>query len=167
MEGGFLPLVQYRGTAGASYRHREEPEFQIDFLTPRVSKSDDPIVIDRLDVALQPLRFMEFSLEGVQQATLFDPAGRAVVVTLPAPERYAIHKLLVVGERSGAFKAKAAKDVAQAATLIEFFRDTDPAAVRDAWQDALGRGDGWKRRALEGRRALQRLDQELAGLLAD
>lgn len=166
MEEGFLPLVQYRGTAGASYRHRDEPEFQVDFLTPKTGTSDAPITIDRLDVALQPLRFMEFSLENVQQATLFDLAGRAVVVTLPAPERYAVHKLLVVGERTGAFKAKVAKDVAQAASLIEFFRDTDPDAVREAWNEALSRGPGWKKRALEGRRALQALDKESAELLA-
>lgn len=166
MEEGFLPLVQYRGTAGASYRHRDEPEFQIDFLTPKTGTSDEPITVDRLDVALQPLRFMEFSLEDVQQATLFDPAGRAMVVTLPAPERYAIHKLLVVGERTGAFKAKASKDVAQAASLIEFFRDTDPEAVQEAWTDALGRGPGWKKRLLEGRRALRALDKELADLFA-
>ncbi len=166
MEEGFLPLVQYRGTAGASYRHRDEPEFQIDFLTPKTGDSDEPIMIDRLDVALQPLRFMEFSLQDVQQATLFDPAGRAVVVTLPAPERYAIHKLLIIGERTGAFKAKVTKDLAQAALLIEFFRDTDPEAVHEAWTDAVNRGPGWKKRAIEGRRALAALDSKLAELLA-
>ena len=42
----------------------------------------------------------------VQQATLLDTTGRSVVVTLPAPERYAVHKLLIIGERTGAFKAK-------------------------------------------------------------
>lgn len=165
MEQGFLPLVQYRGTAGASYRHRDEPEFQIDFLTPQTSSSEQPVMVDSLDVALQPLRFMEFSLEGVQQATLFDPSGRAVVVTIPAPERYAIHKLLVIGERTGAFKAKATKDLAQAASLIEFFRDTDPETIREAWEDAVGRGAGWSKRAREGRQALRAQDKELAELL--
>jgi hypothetical protein len=38
--------------------------------------------------------------------------------------------------------------------------------VREAWEDALGRGPGWKKRALEGRRALQALDKELASVLA-
>lgn len=81
-------MVQYRGTAGASYRHPTEPDFQIDFLTTKVSDGDAPITIGHLDVALQPLRFMEFSLEeDVQQATLFDPTGRCVVVSLPAPQR--------------------------------------------------------------------------------
>lgn len=165
MEEGFLPLVQYRGSAGASYRHRDEPEFQIDFLTPKTADNDDPIRIDHLDVALQPLRFMEFSLEAVQQATLFDSTGRAVVVSLPAPERYAVHKLLVIGERTGAFRAKISKDLAQAAALIEYFRDTDPETLQDAWTDALERGPGWKKRALEGVRALQAQDPSLSAVL--
>lgn len=165
MEEGFLPLVQYRGTAGASYRHRQEPDFQIDFITPKTTASDDAIHIEHLDVALQPLRFLEFSLEGVQQATLFDAAGRAGVVSLPAPERYAVHKLLVIGERTGAQRAKVGKDLAQAAALIEYFGDTGPDLLHTAWADALARGPGWRRRALQGRQALQAQDAGLARLL--
>ncbi len=165
MAEGFLPIVQYRGTAGASYRHRDEPEFQVDFLTPRVADDDEPLHIDRLDVALQPLRFMEFSLEGVEQATLFDPGGRTVVVSLPAPQRYAVHKLLVIGERAGRYRAKAAKDLAQAAALIEYFQATGLDAVQEAWADALGRGPGWRKRAKEGKQALSASAPELARLL--
>lgn len=162
MDEGFLPLVQYRGAAGASYRHPNEPEFQIDFLTTQATNATEPIEIENLDVALQPLRFMEFSLEDVQQATLFDPTGRCVVVSLPAPARYAVHKLLIVGERSGQFKAKVSKDLAQAASLLEYFSLADPEAVRLAWADALARGPGWRKRALEGKRALARSARALA-----
>ena len=165
MESGFLPLVQYRGQAGASYKHRDEPEFQIDFLTPRTSDSEDPIRIPNLDVALQPLRFMEFSLEDVQQTTLFDPTGRCVVVNLPAPQRYAVHKLLIVGERAGVFKAKVSKDLAQAAALISYFVAHDPDALQDAWADAMGRGPGWRKRAMEGLKALGRVEPEIAQTL--
>lgn len=167
MEDGFLPLVQYRGQAGASYMHRHEPEFQIDFLTPRTSDSEDPIHIDHLDVALQPLRFMEFSLEGVQQATLLDPLGRCVVVSLPAPQRYAVHKLLILGERAGAFKAKVGKDLAQAAALMSYFMANDPDALQEAWADALARGPGWRKRALEGKKALAGMAPEVARELSD
>ncbi len=165
MERGFLPLVQFRGGAGATYRHPDEPEFQVDFLTTQVSADNDPVIVENLDIALQPLRFMEFSLEDVQQATLFDATGRCVVVNLPAPARYAIHKLLVVGERTGAFKIKAAKDIAQAASLLEFFSQADPDAVREAWEDALSRGPGWRKRALEGKRLLALRDRTLASAL--
>jgi hypothetical protein len=165
MEEGFLPLVQYRGSAGSSCRHPNEPEFQVDFLTPRVADNDEPVKIENIDVPMQPLRFMEFSLEDVQQATLFDPTGRSVVVSLPAPERYAVHKLLVIGERSGRFKAKVSKDLAQAASLLEYFAAADIDAVRNAWADALARGPGWRKRALEGKKALAASAPELAMLL--
>lgn len=154
MPSGFLPLVQYQGRAGGSYRQTDEPEFQIDFLTPKVADNDDPIMIEHLDVALQPLRFIEFSLEDVQQTTLMDPTGQCVLVNMPAPERYAIHKLLIMGERSGTFKTKVRKDLAQAAALIDYFNETDPDALTAAWADAVSRGPGWLKRALEGREAL-------------
>jgi hypothetical protein len=162
MKEGFLPLVQYRGATGASYRHPKEPEFQIDFLTTRVADNEEPIEIENLDVALQPLRFMEFSLENIQQATLFDPTGRCVVVSLPEPARYAVHKLLIIGERAGRFKAKISKDLAQAASLLEYFQMADRDAVRAAWADALARGPGWRRRALEGKKALAGIERALA-----
>ena len=163
MQEGFLPLVQYRGAAGASYRHPREPEFQIDFLAPQTGASTAPLTVDNLDVALQPLRFMEFALEDVQQATLFDATGRCVIATLPSPARYAVHKLLILGERSGPFRVKVSKDLAQAAALMEYYATADPDAVRSAWADALSRGPGWRKRALEGRKALAKKDGALTG----
>lgn len=165
MAEGFLPMVQYRGAAGASYRHPREPEFQIDFLTPRTDNDETPIAIPQLDVALQPLRFMEFSLQDVHQAVLFDPTGRCVMANLPAPQRYAVHKLLVIGERSGAMRAKTSKDLLQAVALLEYFHDHDPDALREAWHDAWSRGPGWRKRAAEGRQAVHGLAPALARLL--
>ncbi len=98
------------------------------------------------------------------RATGFKTKREAVELGLKTLLRL-IHKLLIIGERTGAFTAKVTKDLAQAASLIEFFRDTDPEAVREARADALSRGPGWKKRALEGRRALAALDSELAELL--
>jgi len=86
----------------------------------------------------------------------------ACIVNLPAPERYAVHKLIVYGERPPAERAKATKDILQAAALAEFFSDSGQARVfNQAWRDALGRGPGWRRRALQGHKALLRLAPEL------
>lgn len=41
-----------------------------------------------------------------------------IVVNAPKPERYAVHKLLVYGERPPEMVTKAAKDLAQAVSLI-------------------------------------------------
>ncbi len=155
-EQGFIPLVQLSGGAGASYKLSGDPEFQIDFLTSAHRGGDGPVMVANLNVGLQPLPFMEFSLEKVTQAVLADRNGAAVVVTVPAPERYAVHKLMVVGERSGAMRTKANKDLQQAAALFEFLMATRPDDLRAAWHDAQGRGPGWRKRSHEGLIALQR-----------
>ena len=74
------------------------------------------------------------------------------VVNVPRPERYAVHKLNVCGERSQTMRAKANKDVAQAAALIDYLAENDADALDDAWRDAIARGPGWKRRVIEGAR---------------
>lgn len=108
---------------------------------------------------------MELSLEDIQQTTLFDPTGRCVVVNLPAPECYAAHKLLIVGERAGAFKAKVSKDLAQAAALMSYVVVNDPDALLEAWEDALIRGQGCRKRALEAKKALQEVAPNLVRAL--
>jgi len=155
-EQGFIPMVQLAGGAGASYKLTGDPEFQIDFLTSLHRGEGEPVMIPNLNVGLQPLRFMEFSLEQVTQAVLMDRNGAAVTVSVPAPERYAVHKLLVVGERAGALRTKANKDLKQAAALFEHLLLVRPGDLLDAWQDAVRRGPGWRRRALEGLTALRR-----------
>ncbi len=160
-ERGFIPMVQLAGGAGASYKLTGDPEFQIDFLTSLHRGDGEPLMIPNLNIAMQPLRFMEFSLEQVTQAVLMDRNAAAVTVSVPAPERYAVHKLLVVGERSAAMRTKANKDVKQAAALFEHLLQVRPDDLFGAWQDAVRRGPGWRRRALEGLTALRRVLPEL------
>jgi len=155
-EQGFIPMVQLGGGAGTSYKLSGDPEFQIDFLTSAHRQGDAPLMVPNLNIGLQPLRFMEFSLERVTQAVLFDRNGTAVVVSVPAPERYAVHKLLVVGERSGAMRTKATKDLQQAGALFGYLLDTGPDDLHAAWRDAVGRGPGWRKRAAQGLAALRR-----------
>lgn len=156
-EQGFIPLVQLSGGAGASYKLSSDPEFQIDFLTSAHRGGEGPVMIPNLNVGLQPLRFMEFSLEKVSQAVLADRNGGAVLVSIPAPERYAVHKLLVVGERAGEMRTKANKDLQQAAALFAWLLANQRDALHEAWRDALDRGPGWRKRALEGLIAMQRV----------
>lgn len=165
LEEGFLPLVKYEGGAGASYTSKHDLSFQVDFVTPRVSRSDEPFSVGNLKVALQPLRFMEFSLEDVQSAVLLEQTGRCTSITVPHPARYAIHKLLVAGERGPSHRTKSLKDIAQACALLEYFRDHDPDAAKSAWADARARGRGWSARAAEGKRQVNAIDASLAKLL--
>jgi hypothetical protein len=117
--------------------------------------------IPDLNLALEPLKFMEFSLENTTQGCVFSNVG-ACVVNLPAPERFAVHKLIVYGERPLKERTKSQKDLLQAAALAEYFLHTGQAGVfNDAWRNAIARGKGWNSRAEQGRDALLRIAPEL------
>lgn len=160
LEMGLLPITQFDGRVGAQYRNPDDEELRIDFVTT-TSRGPSPVVMPELNLALEPLKFMEFLLEGTTQACLLARAG-ACIVNVPAAERFAVHKLIVHGERPPRERAKARKDVQQAASLASYFLANDQAsAFNAAWRDALGRGPGWRRRAEQGRRALVTLAPEL------
>lgn len=158
---GFLPISGLSGKTGGSYLIPNEPEFRLDFLTPLHRLGDEPFVHPQLNVTLQPLPFMEFSLQDIEQAVLFCAEG-AVVVNVPSPARYALHKLLVAGERSGAFRAKSGKDLAQAAGLLEWLCEHRPDEFDLAWDDMLSRGKGWRTRLRQGVKALHKAYPQLA-----
>ena len=165
LEMGLLPLTEFSGRAGAQYRNPKDQELRLDFVTS-ATRGGKTVVMPELNLALEPLKFMEFSLQGTTQGCVIGRAG-ACVVNLPAPERYAVHKLILYGERPVAERAKAAKDLLQAAGLADYFVQTGQTRVFNAaWRDALGRGSGWLRRSLQGMKALLRIAPELdvAGL---
>ncbi|MBN9460310.1 MAG: nucleotidyltransferase domain-containing protein [Burkholderiales bacterium] len=150
---GFLPVAGLGGKTGGAWLIPNEPEFRLDFLTPRHRGTDKPFVHPQLGVTLQPLPFMEYSLQGVEQAVLPSAEG-AVLVNLPDPARYALHKVLIAGEREGAFRVKARKDLAQAAHLLAALWQWRRESLAEALDDLLSRGRGWQSRFRRGARAL-------------
>jgi hypothetical protein len=88
-------------------------------------------------------------LQDPMRATLIARSG-PMVVNLPRPERYALHKLLVYGERSQAQRTKARKDVAQAAALMDYLLTHDTEEIATLWADVNSRGPGWRKRLKEG-----------------
>lgn len=161
LEMGLLPIRQFGGKTGAQYRNPQDPELRLDFVTS-MHREDAPVVVPSLNVALQPLKFMEFSLEGTIQGCVLSRDG-ACTVNLPAPERFAVHKLIVFGERPVAQRTKSAKDLHQAAALFSYFFETGRGHdALAAWADAMSRGPGWRKRLKQGRTALVQLAPELA-----
>ena len=153
LEMGLLPAGQLSGRPGGQYRKPADPELRLDFLTS-MTRDGEPVALADLGLTLEPLKFMEFSLEGTTQAVLIGREG-GCIVNIPAPARYAVHKLIVYGEREASDRVKATKEIAQVASLAEWHLDNGQAAqVNAAWRDALGRGKDWRARALEGLAAL-------------
>ena len=161
LEMGLLPMAQFSGQTGAHYRNPQDPELRLDFLTS-ATRNNQAVVLEELNLSLQPLKFMEFLLEGSTQACVFASRG-ACVVNLPSPERYAVHKLIVAGERGTNERAKSHKDLLQAACLIAFLLQHEQAEFFNAtWRAALQRGKGWQQRLQKGQRTLLKVAPELA-----
>jgi hypothetical protein len=108
---------------------------------------------EALGVNLQPLKFMEFSLEKTAQ-TVAISGEKSLVVNIPSPVRYALHKLVVMGEREEQFRTKIAKDAAQVAAIVSYVLDRSPRALQEAVSDILDRGRGWRSRAAAGLKLL-------------
>jgi hypothetical protein len=161
LEMGLLPIAQFNGSAGAQYRNPQDQELRIDFVTS-MTRDNETVMLPDLNLALEPLKFMEFSLEQTTQGCVFGNAG-SCVVNLPAPERFAVHKLIVYGERPVSERVKSRKDILQAASLANYFSANGQADVFNAaWRDALQRGKGWRERAIQGRNALTSIAPDLA-----
>lgn len=138
---------QLDGRHVASYVDRSG--FRVEFLTPNTGSNDHASGPARMPAlggaSAQPLRFLDFLIHEPVRAVLLHGAG--VPVLVPAPARYAVHKLIVASrrreDRDGT--AKSAKDLVQAATLMEAMvqlRRTDELA--EAYAEAWERGPHWR-----------------------
>jgi len=163
LDMGFLPIIGLGGKTGGGFLNESEPEFRLDFLTTRHRGGTTPFMHPQLHVTLQPLPFMEFSLQDVEQAVVFS-TEHVVLVNVPEPARFALHKLIVFGERTGAFRLKAAKDLAQAANLIAWLWPNRRDGLLAALEDLNARGKGWTSRFRTG---VEALGKAYPGLLAD
>jgi len=146
---GFVPVKSL-----TTYVKSDEQDLQIDFVTCRHRGGDTPVLIKALNATMQPLKFMEFSMEAPIQVTLLAQRG-PITVNAPPPEKYALHKLLVYGERPQNMRVKATKDLAQAASLIDYLAKNDSELLSETWNGLISRGPGWRSRAIEGLRALK------------
>lgn len=155
-EAGFIPISSISGIIGTTYALKGEPDFQVDFLTSLGREGAKPKYIESLGITAQPLKFMEYSLEAPTQTVAFDRLGHYAIISLPLPERYAIHKLIVYGARDARFRSKAAKDLDQSAALIQYFLVHGPRTIKEAWRNAYARGPGWRKRLNVGLEALER-----------
>ncbi len=148
LEMGLLPARSITTGEGATYLNAGRGDLRIDLLTV-AGRKDAVYRHAPLNVNLQPLKFMEFSLEKTTQTTVISGED-AVVVNIPSPVRYALHKLIVMAEREEQFRSKVVKDGGQVASLVSYAMERTPQALTDAGADLIGRGRGWRSRAADG-----------------
>jgi hypothetical protein len=122
---------------------RSDDGFAVDVLTKYGRGRKSPVLLDDLGCSAEAMKYMEYlAEESVEAVVLY---GSGVLVKVPPPVRFAIHKLLIAPERRGRFMAKRSKDLGQARDLIDIFVKIDSAALEDALDDARSRGTKWKK----------------------
>lgn len=161
----FAPVPSLKSPA-LSNALRNARGYRVELLTPHQGSDDRADQLLPLPtmpgLGAQPLRFLDFLIHGEVPTVVLHGAG--VAVNVPAPERYAVHKLIVATRRSVAGRVKAMKDVAQAGSLIRALLATRQGdLLREAFEDAQERGPAW-RKALDAGR--QRLEPDVAEALA-
>lgn len=110
-------------------------QLSVDILTPMLGRtSSKPVHLASLDTYAEPVRFLDYLLDDAQPAVLVARAG--ILVDIPAPARYALHKLVTSERRIAAFQTKTKKDVYQAEQLISVLLRDRPRDLRRAWRAA-------------------------------
>lgn len=134
--------------AGAIPSYVNGSGFRVDVLTEnRGPDSDTPTRLPALGTHAVPLQFLDFLIYEEVPAVVLHDAG--VLVNVPSPARYGVHKLIVAQRRKeGA--AKIDKDLKQAEALIDALATRRPHDLRDAWNEAVGRGPKWREMLTKG-----------------
>lgn len=74
--------------------------------------------------------------------------GAGVLVTVPDPVRFALHRLILSQRRSDPTKAR--RDLRQAETLLDVLAEERPLALAERWEDLRARGPAWRQLAAAG-----------------
>src|SRR5262249_35991464 len=115
--------------------------------------------------AAEPMPYLDFILDDAQAAAVIDGGG--VLVNVPHPARFALHKLMVSRSRPAAMQTKSGKDVEQAAQVIRVLARDRPRDLEAAWEACARRGSGWTRRLDQGLASLRRRAADAAAVLDD
>ncbi|MDL1871843.1 hypothetical protein FBR05_06525 [Deltaproteobacteria bacterium PRO3] len=158
LEMGFLPVTGFHPSdPSTSFKVRGQA-LRVDLLTPEQSPHrKKSVLIPRWNAWAQPLRYLDYLLEDTVRGAVIDGGG--ILVYVPTPARFALHKLIVSQERSVAFHGKGEKDLRQAAQILEVLAAERPGDLTMAWKNLKGRGVDWVKKAKAGLSALRRWSQ--------
>jgi hypothetical protein len=116
--------------------------YRVEMLTDnRGPDSDRPAQLPALRTHAQPLRFLDYLLRDAMPAVVLSNGG--VLINVPQPERYAVHKL-IVSQRRTATAAKGPKDLHQSSALFDALAERRAADLAAAWSEAYERGPRWQ-----------------------
>ena len=117
----------------------------VEFLTPSFEEGESIRKLPALGVNARALHHLNYLISDPIHAVALYRDG--ILVQIPRPEKYAIHKLIVADRRRGSPAAhKSHKDREQAAFIIKTMSEDRPHDLWSTYQDALSRGPKWRER---------------------
>lgn len=145
---------------------QSKSETLVEFLTPSFDEHEDIKDLPALGVSAQSLHHLNFLIADPLHAAAVYRDG--VLVRIPRPERFAIHKLIVSSRRKeGPESLKSRKDLLQAELLIDILSEDRPTDLADAYSDAMSRGPRWRehieRSLARSPASKEKIDASIAG----
>jgi hypothetical protein len=127
------------------WRQSGQTGMMVEFLTPSFDAQESIRDLPALGVKARALHHLNYLISDPIQAVALYREG--ILVQIPRPEKFAIHKLIVADRRrDGPMSFKAEKDRQQAAFIVETMSEDRPSDIWDAYKDALARGPKWRER---------------------
>jgi hypothetical protein len=118
-------------------------ETLVEFLTPSFSEEEGIRDLPALGVSAQALHHLNYLIAEPLHAAAVYRDG--VLIRIPRPERFAVHKLIVSNRRKdGPDSLKSRKDLLQAELLIDVLLQDRPGDLAEAYRDAMARGPRWR-----------------------
>jgi hypothetical protein len=113
-----------------SFKERGASRFRVDLLVPSKDETYPIVPVPELKAHATGLPYLGYLLGAFQMVPILSAHG-IVATRVPTPERFAVHKLVTCQLR-GSANPKSAKDLHQAAVLIDALADRFPGAIGDA-----------------------------------
>jgi hypothetical protein len=150
---GFYPVPRLNHKEPSTIFAIRKSQLRLDILTPKTQESDAPVFIKRFNCAAEPLSYLSYVMESPVPSVLLDTTP--VLINIPQPVRYAMHKLIVSQVRDVAGDAKRSKDLYQAYQILSVLRDNRPFDIQPAWENLISRGPKWQKYAEAGLAAME------------
>jgi hypothetical protein len=135
---GFFPIPQLDHSHPSTSFMIRGNKMRIDFLTEQHGQETKPVYLPRFKTA----------------SVVIDGGG--VLVNVPSPARFAIHKMIIAQERTAENHVKRDKDFQQAYQVLSVLQDERPGDITLAIENAIKRGRGWENRIDTGIKELNK-----------
>lgn len=140
----FAPVPEIRTNKVWRWR-QSDSQALVEFLTPSFRDEEGLRDLAALGVSARALHHLDYLIADPVDAAAVYREG--VLVKIPRPERFAIHKLIVADRRlDGPDSRKARKDLMQVELLANALAEDRPADLAEAYAEAVERGPKWRTR---------------------